>query len=77
MSGDAACSKCGEVNKAGSVRCARCGESLDVEEGVATDPELAAFDAAQAQEEEKNRKEYHDRILKDVAATGWGLITPQ
>jgi predicted amidophosphoribosyltransferase len=52
------CEGCGEQNKRGSTRCARCGAELPVVVGAKVDPELRAFNIAQAQLAEGLRSEY-------------------
>ena len=74
MSDFVTCAVCSEENKSGSERCARCGTALEKVEGASVDPELAAFDAAQAEMAEKERQDHGNRLLKDVATTGWGRL---
>jgi hypothetical protein len=68
------CAACTEENKSGSERCARCGAVLDKVEGAKVDPELAAFNAAQAEMAEKNRRDRLDRLLKGIGSGDWGVI---
>jgi hypothetical protein len=68
------CEACCEENKVGSTRCARCGATLEVAPDAAVDPELVAFNVAQAETAEKNRQEHRDWLLRDIASTG-GFFT--
>ena len=71
------CAACSEENKLGSERCARCGAVLDKVTGAKVDPELAAFNVAQAEMAEKNRQDRLDRLLKDIGAAGRGVLGPR
>jgi hypothetical protein len=77
MSTFVTCAACTEENKLGSERCARCGAVLAKVAGTKVDPELAAFNAAQAEMAEKNRQDRLDRVLKDIGTTGWGVLGPR
>jgi predicted amidophosphoribosyltransferase len=59
------CRACHELNRAGSTRCARCGEVLPFEKIARADPELTSFDAAQVHERKERRIERlsHYRVV--------------
>jgi hypothetical protein len=50
---------------------------LDKVTGAKVDPELAAFNVAQAEMGEKNRQDRLDRLLKDIGTTGRGVLGPR
>jgi hypothetical protein len=60
------CGACKEQNKQGSVRCARCGADLPKVDGAAMDPELRAFNAAQAELAEKIQRERRRTVMIDI-----------
>ncbi len=64
------CEACGEENKRGSTRCARCGAELPHVDGGVVDPELQAFNAAQDALAEENRRGRLAAFLKGIAGTG-------
>lgn len=68
------CEACSEENKLGSTRCARCGAALPEVKGAAMDPELRAFNVAQAQLAEKIKEERRKTILIDILRTGGPLL---
>jgi hypothetical protein len=48
---------------------------MKVTAATTVDPELAAFNVAQADIEEKNRQEHREWMLRDIANTG-GVFNP-
>jgi hypothetical protein len=60
------CADCEEQNKVGSLRCARCGADLPNVNGRAIDPELRAFNAAQADLAEKIQRERRKTVMIEM-----------
>lgn len=70
------CAECGEENKKGSTRCARCGAALPEGDG-SVDPELRDFNIAQARLAEQLRQERRKTILRDILGAGGTLFGPR
>jgi hypothetical protein len=71
------CGDCAEQNKQGSVRCARCGADLPTVEGVAMDPELRSFNAAQAELAEKIQRERRKTVMIDILLSSGSEFKPK
>ena len=70
------CGDCDEQNKLGSVRCARCGADLPVR-GAQIDPELRAFNAAQAELAEKLQRERRKTVMIEMLLSGGSEFKPR
>jgi hypothetical protein len=64
------CGDCDEQNKQGSLRCARCGAGLPQLGGVAIDPELRTFNAAQAELAERVQRERRKTVMIEILLSG-------
>ena len=70
------CGVCDEQNKLGSIRCARCGADLPKLKGVAIDPELRDFNAAQAELAKKIQRERRRTVMIEILLTGGSEFKP-
>jgi hypothetical protein len=71
------CADCGEQNKLGSLRCARCGAELPKVAGAKIDPELRDFNAAQAELAEKIQRDRRKTIMIDMLRSGGSEFKPR
>lgn len=71
------CEACGEENKLGSRRCARCGAGLRVVVGAKIDPELHDFNVAQEKLAEQIARERRRTVMIDILTAGGSLLGPR
>jgi hypothetical protein len=63
------CPSCHELNRRGTVECARCGETLPAHSNFGVDPELAAFNSAQHAAVEAREREGTRSLLRYIGVT--------
>lgn len=70
------CEACSEQNRAGSLRCARCGAELPVGD-AAMDRELRNFNDAQVELSEKLQRERRKTVMIDILLSGGSEFKPR